>query len=346
MPVRSEELRDRVLGCFLGLAVGDALGSPHRHQSHYQIEAKYPQGVQEMSGGGKGRLSPGEWTSSTAQALAAAESLLADKGFEGLDITMRLTKIAERHRDTLTFELTDILRRLDEDPEAWPKVARRAWYESGGTFAGNGCLTRAIPAALYRAGDLKDMIADTISIVHITHWDPRCVEAAIAVNFLAMQCVSGQFTNESLAVAGAFLDSLRREADFKAIVFDYEPGKFSQVSMDTPMRSYEEERDAVPLALKRIERMTSDDLNVTPNCAHTMACAVWALCKARNFAQGVSSVVSRGGESDKTGALAGALLGARHGLSGIPKHWLAALLDRPRLSTIAEQLFAGISKGV
>ena len=62
---------DRYHGCLLGLATGDALGTP--------LEFKRPgssEPIGDMVGGGPFRLQPGQWTDDTSMALCLAESLL------------------------------------------------------------------------------------------------------------------------------------------------------------------------------------------------------------------------------------------------------------------------------
>ncbi len=347
MPVRFEELRDRVLGCLTGLAVGDALGAPHRLMNHYSLESRFPEGIQDMLGGGKSKLAPGQWTAPTAQALVLIESIFANKGFEGIDIAMRLSSLVDRYREGFGFELREVLEQLGNDPENWESISLKHWYHSGGTFAGNGGLSRCVPIALTRTGDLQSLVTDTTRAMRLTHYDPRCVEAAIVVNFLILQCLYGQFHGDAtIELAGGFLESLRREDLHRNTILRFDPTKFSAVSMDTPLRSFPEDPFAVSDALKQVTSLHHDELNVSQNAVSSMTCAVWALHRAKNFAQGVSTIVTRGGECDKNGALTGALLGARFGLSGIPKHWLAPLHDRARLVTLTEQILPLISMEV
>ncbi len=52
------------------------------------------------------------------------------------------------------------------------------------------------------------------------------------------------------------------------------------------------------------------------------------------------SVVSCGGDTDTNGAVAGALLGAKHGKSRIPERWLKPLRAAAELATLGDQLYA------
>ena len=66
---------DRALGAFLGLAVGDALGTT----IEFSRRDTYPP-VVDMVGGGPFGLKPGEWTDDTSMALCLADSLIAKGG--------------------------------------------------------------------------------------------------------------------------------------------------------------------------------------------------------------------------------------------------------------------------
>ncbi len=72
--------RDRYLGCLLGLAVGDAVGTT----VEFKPPGTFPP-VHDMVGGGPFGLQPGEWTDDTSMALCLAESLVTCRGFDPAD---------------------------------------------------------------------------------------------------------------------------------------------------------------------------------------------------------------------------------------------------------------------
>jgi ADP-ribosyl-[dinitrogen reductase] hydrolase len=57
------------------------------------------------------------------------------------------------------------------------------------------------------------------------------------------------------------------------------------------------------------------------------------------------AVVNEGGDTDTNGAIAGAIMGARHGASSIPARWLENIANTEDLAKVAERLFdkAGLS---
>lgn len=72
MPPLAKDEQDRAIGCFLGLAVGDALGTAIEFEPR---DATPP--VTDMIGGGPFNLPAGYWTDDTSMAICLAESLLA-----------------------------------------------------------------------------------------------------------------------------------------------------------------------------------------------------------------------------------------------------------------------------
>ena len=59
--------------------------------------------------------------------------------------------------------------------------------------------------------------------------------------------------------------------------------------------------------------------------------ALWQLVHAPSFEEGVVDTVMRGGDTDTTAAICGALLGAVYGIQSIPKQWVDCVLNcRPK----------------
>ena len=55
--------------------------------------------------------------------------------------------------------------------------------------------------------------------------------------------------------------------------------------------------------------------------------ALWQLVHAEDIEEGIVDTVSRGGDTDTNAAICGALLGAVHGIDGIPKNWTETVLN-------------------
>ncbi len=55
--------------------------------------------------------------------------------------------------------------------------------------------------------------------------------------------------------------------------------------------------------------------------------ALWQLLHAPDLESGIVDTVMRGGDTDTTGAICGALLGAVHGREAVPQRWIDAILN-------------------
>ena len=73
-------------------------------------------------------------------------------------------------------------------------------------------------------------------------------------------------------------------------------------------------------------------------CWTTLAIALHALVAIDDYEQGVSWAIALGGDADTNAAVAGALLGCRHGEQAIPPRWLDRLSDRERIEQAAGAL--------
>jgi ADP-ribosylglycohydrolase len=81
---------DRALGCLLGLAVGDAVGTT------LEFSSRDSRTVSDIVGGGPFQLQPGEWTDDTSMALCLADSLIACGELDQDDLMERFVRGSAR----------------------------------------------------------------------------------------------------------------------------------------------------------------------------------------------------------------------------------------------------------
>jgi hypothetical protein len=96
-------MEDRYLGCLIGLAVGDAVGTTVEFKS----PGTFPP-VTDMTGGGPFKLTPGAWTDDTSMALCLAESLLTCGAFNAQDQMERYLRWWKEGYLSSTGEFFDI----------------------------------------------------------------------------------------------------------------------------------------------------------------------------------------------------------------------------------------------
>ena len=305
--------RDRARGTLLGLAVGDALGTTLEFST--RTVPDFPTMLagphRDITGGGPFGLVAGQVTDDTHMACCLAASLAARAGFEAADVARRYVEWRE-HTFDIGATTSSAVRRLERGEL---DAGRKVWEESGRRGAANGSLMRAAPIGVFFASDDKRRRQAALADSALTHFDPRCQ--------LACAAFTAAIAHEGETVAAAV--ELSRASEELAASF---PELESLI-----LAGAQELRDDLRLA-------TEDDPQLGA-LIHTsqgfvrvaFRAAFWELEHAPGFAAGLVDVVNRGGDADTNGAIAGALLGARHGEAAIPEEWrrqvLGALQDRP-----------------
>ncbi|HZP81959.1 MAG TPA: ADP-ribosylglycohydrolase family protein [Chthonomonadaceae bacterium] len=293
-----QELRDRFRGTLLGVAVGDALGGPLEFQP-----AREPnQYVTEMVGGGWQQLAPGQWTDDTQMTLCVVESLLTKRVFDPDDIARRFVAWMQSNPPDIGLHTGRVLAAIGQG-EAWEQ-ASKAVQEMTPDNAPNGSLMRCAPLALflYRHPDYIAELAPVLS--RITHAHPDCEGACVFLDVAIAWLLLGK--NKQEAVEAAYEACNGASAALKARIG----------------RAMEPQNETAP----------------TGYVLDTLEVALWAFLHTTSFESALLVAVNRGDDADTVGAVAGALAGARYGLSQIPARWLEPLRECDRLIDYSDRL--------
>lgn len=292
---------ERIAGGLVGLAVGDALGSTLEFLSAEEVRRRFGQDHREMCGGGPFGWRPGQGTDDTDLAWVVAKTYL--DGYS-------LRRAAEGMLAWYDGNPVDVgattaaalseLRRSG-DPRRSGEVAARQMPLA----AGNGSLMRCLATGLVRC-DPGVRRREAADLSAITHADPRAVDACVAYVELVAELVRG--AHPQAAIEAVVADASLR-SDVRRTIADA-PGR------------------------------NADDLDTSGFVLATLSVAVWALMRPGSFEDVLVEVVNLGGDADTTGAVAGGLLGARHGVGAIPMRWIEALEYGPTLLAAAPHLAA------
>jgi ADP-ribosyl-[dinitrogen reductase] hydrolase len=291
----------------LGLACGDALGATLEFLSRDEIRARYGE-LRDIIGGGWLRLAPGEVTDDTQMATCIAESIVATGTVDGDDIARRFVDWLHSDPKDIGTTTRRALMYLDRG-FSWQEAGERTYREAGGQGIGNAGVMRCAPVGLFRYNDLDRLIADTRLSSAITHADPLAQWAAVAVNVALRE----------LLLNGQQPDFLERIA---AVI---------------------EER-AVAQAVRVIPLLKADEVRSTGYALHTMQTALWSLTHHPTFEEAVIAAVNFGDDADTSGAVTGALAGAREGSGAIPARWLSVLRPRDTLRMLAHGLHERVTE--
>ena len=333
----SELPRDRIRGCLLGGAVGDALGAPIEFESLGEIRARFgAEGILELAPA-FGRL--GAITDDTQMTLFTAEGLILaarDPAFSGRSgmvrcvhrAYLRWLRTQGEHSAHPTFERTD---------EGWllGVEALHSCRDPGNTCLsalrnprmgsaeqplnhskGCGGVMRIAPVGLARA--IGDPFAAGCEIAAITHGHPS---GFLAAGFQALAIREAAAGTPLLAACQEALEELRRHPSHE----EYTAAVERALSLSAEKRGEASPEDVESLGGGWVAE-------------EALAIAVFCALAAPDFESALRLAVNHGGDSDSTGAIAGNLLGASLGEAAIPPRWLDVLELREETLRLAEEL--------
>lgn len=332
--------RSRFRGCLLGGAVGDALGAPVEFPSWAEIREEFgPQGIRDYVPA-YGRC--GAITDDTQMTLFTADGLLRAR----IEHLMRgasdpVLSVCHSYLDWLTTQDEGKSgRRAVRSPgllmSAQALYAARAPgitclkalramdaptdQRAENSSKGCGGVMRVAPCGLAVAEADPEAAFDlACRSAALTHGHPTGYLSAGVFAVLVQGLVAGQSLSGTIGRARAML--VRKPAHEETLV-----------ALDA----------AVALAARRSSVMPGPDAVESLGGAwvaeEALAIAVYVALVSDGFEDGVVLAVNHGGDSDSTGAMAGNLLGAMHGVDAIPARWLGRLELRELIGQVADDL--------
>jgi ADP-ribosyl-[dinitrogen reductase] hydrolase len=198
-------IEDRAVGAFVGLAVGDALGTP----VEFKARGTFPP-VTDMRGGGVFGLNPGEWTDDTSMALALGEALLKDPTLSDPAPAMnRWVNWYEWGMYSHNDRCFDIGNQTAAALSNWS--INRSLPERDTESAGNGSIMRLAPAVIANLNNADLMLDVARRQSDLTHKNTECRSIAAKMASLLAALIVGQGQEEIPSEIAK-----RREAEVKS----------------------------------------------------------------------------------------------------------------------------------
>ncbi|MBS7812395.1 ADP-ribosylglycohydrolase family protein [Roseococcus pinisoli] len=180
--------KDGALGCFIGLAVGDAVGTT----VEFLARDSFPP-MTDMVGGGPFKLKPGQWTDDTSMAICLAESLLVDPYLDQDDLLRRFVRWWRKGMNSSTGHCFDIgnttasaLRRFERGKTS------AALHGEAGQGEGNGGIMRLAPAAIVWNLDAKMAVKVSREQSDATHDGRLAGQCAMLLGRLLSDTIAGR----------------------------------------------------------------------------------------------------------------------------------------------------------
>ena len=298
LPRSADGIRDRALGAFLGLAVGDAVGTT----LEFRPRDTQPR-LEDMKGGGHFRLPLGAWTDDTAMALALADSLAATGALDCRDLMDRFTRWWCDGEYSCTCSCFDI---GNATREALARYSRTGDPIAGSTnprTAGNGSLMRLSPVAVRFWNDRKRLIDTAADQSRTTHGAAEAVDACRAFAELLADAIAGSPRAALLAP-----------------------------------RPFEGAPAIAGIVAGSWRGRRRDEIRSSGYVVHTLEAALWSVARTGDFRNAVLLAANLADDADTVAAVTGQLAGALYGLSGIPERWLERVAWKDRLIAATQRL--------
>lgn len=190
-PLAKSPAENRAIAAYLGLAIGDALGSSVEFMTPAEI--RHQHGMhRDLLGGGWLRLRPGQVTDDTTMALALGEAILACGGrvealavAQAFDAWMRARPVDIGN----TVRRSLVQFRRTGEPAAPPSEHD----------AGNGAAMRVLPVALACFGQPESATGEAVRTqAHVTHNNPASDAACETLAFMVQDFMAGRGAVEIL----------------------------------------------------------------------------------------------------------------------------------------------------
>jgi ADP-ribosyl-[dinitrogen reductase] hydrolase len=301
-------MRNRFLGCLVGLACGDALGTTLEFRSPGAFEP-----ITDMVGGGPFVLEPGQWTDDTSMALCLAESLIESRGFDPIDQLERYLKWFRNGYLSSTGHCFDIggtvaqaLYRFEDEPG--PYCGSTDPYS-----AGNGSIMRLAPVPMFYASQPERAIERSGESSRTTHGAETAVDACRYFGGLIVGALNGVAKDELLS------------------------------PLFTPIPSYWDTHPLHPAIAEigggSFKRKSPPEIRGTGYVVQSLEAALWAFFHGHSFEEGCLMAVNIGDDADTTGAVYGQIAGAFYGIDAIPESWREKIALKETILAFADRLY-------
>ncbi|KAM3514403.1 hypothetical protein MY11210_001957 [Beauveria gryllotalpidicola] len=349
--------QSRIVGALLGLHAGDALGATVEFQSHASIKAAYPPGhstLGSITGGGVFRWPPGHATDDTDMTrgvLLAYLDCLTDAAHAHDDVATRAGRYFLKWRSgewpgrVPGSRPVDIGAATDDGLARFAKTLDPDRAGAGQGRAGNGSLMRCLPTGLFRAGDAQRLVAESLRISRITHDDALCTVSCAVYNTIVAELVQGRGPD---AAVDAGIRLCRKLEHPPPPPPQDKKKKTTTTTTTTPPSVLGALKLGTQLRLQGLARFGPPPSAMPGECSgyvlESLSVAVAALLDPRCLEDVLVDVLRVGKDTDTNAAIAGGLLGARHGEDAIPRRWQEKLQFGQEFRTIATSIIRSQDK--
>ena len=297
---------DRLRGCLLGLACGDALGASVKLRPPGSFSP-----LVDMVGGGPFHLAPGQWTDDTSMALCLASSLVAQRCFDPLDQMQRYCKWEDEGYLSSTG--------YSFDAGGTFSSALKSFRRTGDPFSGspegaacNGGIVRLAPVPMFFHRSPVTAVEMSAESARTTHGARESLDGAMLFGSMLCKAFAGLPKEEILF--GPHLP----------------PGCDVELCDSVLAVARGTYRDQLEGAFRGSSYVVK-----------SLEAALWCFYRCESYVDAVLAAANLGDNADSTAAICGQIAGAHYGESGIPLSWRRTLAMRELIEALADKLHVG-----
>lgn len=312
-------------GCMLGLALGDALGAPVEFLDLEQIQKEYgPEGICGLEPWRDFRA--GHYTDDTQMSLATARGCI--DAYLALRHGQPWRPAQAVYRRYLVWLRSQDIPYLNRAPGAtclWSLRTGRIGTVEAPLNNRKGCggVMRVAPAGL--AFPPEQAFGHAVEFAAITHGHPSGYLPAGVLAGIIASILEGRTPEEGTSRAMTMLRCW--------------PGH------EETLQSMEKALDLVAAAAAPGDAIPQ----LGDGWVGEEALAIALYCALReedHWESAVLSAVNHSGDSDSTGSITGAVLGALHGVEALPQPWIAELESASGIRAVAHDLYRVVREGM
>jgi poly(ADP-ribose) glycohydrolase ARH3 len=280
---------EKIEGVLLGTFLGDAIGAP--------FNGWLPEDIPPLDTNYIVAHPPRTYTDDTQMSISVFEEMLENGAIDQRSLVQRFLKRFSSWRG-YGGGMLEVIEQWKDGRDI--ESTAHSMYGGMGSF-GDGAAMRSGPISLFFKLEEYELFAEQVRLSSfLTHTHPLGVAGALMQAHAVLLALNDIPVNEWLTR----LFSFPTESVFK-------------IKLETVKNSLE--RQSSPHEAARDIGNGSDALEAVP-------AAIFSVIRhPDSFADAVLGGVAMGGDTDTIGAMAGAIAGARFGITGIPQEWIANL---------------------
>ena len=355
-----KSLQDKILGSWLGMAVGDAMGMAVKGLKPATVKQCFGtmddfKDVRKFIGKGVKRYRmKGLYGAQTQRALAVCECVLKNKKVDVAKISELFLELAANGPETYYGVFRHVEGSFYQAVESFSGCDELIPAEQD--HAGGGYSSLAIPIALFHQKESPEMIRQCLDAGLLLTRNPMEVVGTALAGHLATGLLSLEPDEDGLQVEKSrqLLEGAVNACERAELILEE---RFPEIERASGKKVFTALRLTVQRTMERFDwelgplfdwicenaSSYSKDKITHPAQGHVLTllplALVMTLKGGNDFAGVLTRSLNMGKESARLGTLVGAWAGALYGVDGIPKLWKSGLVNSKEIRARGESLF-------